>query len=120
MTGVRRVIGRLMALCVVCQLAMPIVGLTVGSTLTSDCSCSHAAQTGICPMHKSAAGSAHCRLRSADGGASIEIVVLPSVLGLTPTSTFVSTSDFAGTRLFTTLATPLDRTVLPDLPPPRV
>ena len=120
MVGLRRIIGCLTALCLVCHLALPIAALTVSSTLTSECTCPHAAKAGTCPMHKTAAGATQCRLRRADDSASLALVALSGILGLTPASTPASRPGLAARRLFTTLVTPLDRPVLPDLPPPRV
>jgi hypothetical protein len=71
-------------------------------------------------MHRTAAGASQCRLRRTDDSASLALVALSSILGLTPSSTPVARPGVAATRLSMTLATPLDRTVLPDLPPPRV
>jgi hypothetical protein len=126
MKGARRLVALLTVAWLSCQVATPIVSLTLFAALSRThvaaslaCQCPHGAETGICPMHQTPAESTPCRLRRADDGATVALVALSSLLGLTTESVSVIRSAPASTQLLASRVPTLDRAVLPDRPPPR-
>lgn len=92
---------------------------TIGSPSEIACACSHGPDHGTCPMHRTPAGSAQCRMRGTDDGLSVALmsmfgwVAVPpgTVADLTVVTTPRPTSHDSGL--------PPDHLGPPAVPPPR-
>jgi hypothetical protein len=126
MSGPRRSIRVLTAAWLLCQLATPLLAMTLVPTLAAHgaadaaaCACPHGDETGVCPMHKMPADTTRCRLRRGGDTTTAALLGLSSVVGFVPVAMSVTPPWSPGTRLVVTSISRFDRAVRPDWPPPR-
>lgn len=126
MSGTRRSISVLTVAWLLCQLATPILAMTLIPTLAAHgaasaaaCACPHVDESGVCPMHKTPVDTARCRLSRGGDATTAALLALSSVVGFAPVSMSVTPPSSPGARLVVTSVSRLDRAVRPDSPPPR-
>jgi hypothetical protein len=85
------------------------------------CTCAHGADHGSCPMHRTPADSARCRLQSAPSDLGFALVSMPGPLSL-PVAAAAVVADAAPSRLVAAYQPPLrsNGSLPPDPPPPRL
>ena len=121
MTDLRRALGPLAALWLLCQLgfvaAAPIT-VWMGSS-ADDCTCpigDHA----TCPMHhKNASGLKVCAMRSVNDPASVVLSPTYGLIGFTPNSTHTVVLTSSSHESVPGAVLTLSRPAPPDPPPPR-
>jgi hypothetical protein len=124
MTCLRRVLGPLASIWLICQVATVMVALPVFWIQSAGagelaCTCSHGAD-GACPMHhKTSTGSTLCSMQSAGDSGALMVRSLLGVVGLIPTRITTTVPAAAGTEPVIASATATDRPIPPDPPPPR-
>jgi hypothetical protein len=126
MSGPRRSISVLTAVWLLCQLATPLLAMTLVPTLAAHgaadaaaCACPHGDESGVCPMHKTPVDTARCRLSRGGDATTAALLALSSVVGFVPVSMSVAPPSSPAARLVMTSVSRLHRAVRPDLPPPR-
>lgn len=125
MTPVRPVLGPIALGWLVCQLAtltlMPVVQVVSAKSISAEqtCRCPDGAHTGLCPLHKTPAGSKQCLLRSADSTDGAALVPLLGLLGLIPTREALIDPPLSDALALVDPVAAIERLLSPDTPPPR-
>jgi hypothetical protein len=122
MTRLRRALGPIVGVWLVCQIA-PLVLASAAPWVTMPgaelaCTCPHDA-TGACPMHKKEASSAPCLLRGANDSRAAVLGYLFGSVGLLPAPMPSTIPMSIGTVSLVQISSVTDRALPPDPPPPR-
>jgi hypothetical protein len=123
MTRLRRALGPIVGLWLVCQIA-PLMLASATAWAPSPgaaalaCTCPHDA-TGACPMHKKEANSAPCLLRGANDSRAAVLGYLFGSVGLIPAPMASTVPMSIGTMPLVQISSVTDRALPPDPPPPR-
>jgi hypothetical protein len=119
MTRLRCALGPVVGAWLVCQMA-PLVVAPAAFWVADQLACTcPAGADGACPMHKPAAGSTPCLVRTGDDGGTAVLGSLLGPLGLVPVPTPPVSPVLLGTSSPGELPPVTDRPRIPDPPPPR-
>ena len=119
MTRLRRALGPVVGVWLVCQIAPLMV--TPAAFWVADqlaCTCPRGAG-GACPMHKQTASTTACLIRSVDDTGTAVLSALLGPVGLVPVPTLPVAPVVMGTSTPGEPAPATNRSRPPDPPPPR-
>ena len=97
------------------------VGAVVArNAILEACSCSGMAAAGqMCPMHHSAASTSRCRLMTGQANSDLAFWSMFAPTGVMPARTIAWFALLPSRHFDSHSITPLDRSDVPDAPPPR-